>query len=53
MASDRWAEQDLVQGPKKGKRPVPRAMLLVIEQMLGHETDEDDLRLWSAILMAN
>ena len=43
-------------GPKKGKSlgksPVTRAMLLVIEQMLDHETDEDDLRLWGAVLMA-
>ena len=39
-------------GPKKGKSPVTRATLLVIEQVLDHETDEDDLRLWGAVLMA-
>ena len=41
-----------LKGPKKGKCPVTRAMLLYMEQALNHWMDEDDLRLWAAILLA-
>jgi len=39
-------------GPKPGKCPVTRAMLLMIERMLNYGMDEDELRMWASILMA-
>ena len=39
-------------GPKPGKCPVMRAVLLMIERMLDYKMDKDDLRMWASILMA-
>ena len=39
-------------GPKPGKCPVTRAMLLMMERMLNYGRDEDDLRMWDSVLMA-
>ena len=35
-------------GPKPGKFPVTRAMLLMVERMLDYGMDEDDLRMWAS-----
>lgn len=39
-------------GKKQAKSPVTHAMLLAMERMLPHKTDEDALRMWAAVLTA-
>ena len=39
-------------GPKRGKSPVTRAMLLVLDKALKHHSSLEDLKLWAAILLA-
>ena len=39
-------------GPKKAKHPVCRAMLLVLKELLNHETSLEDMKLWAGILLA-
>ena len=49
-----WQSMDLkkCKGPKPGKCPVTRAMLLDIMRGLDHAHDEDELRIWGSILLA-
>ena len=39
-------------GPGAGKKPVDRAILLILEKMLHYHTSDDDLTLWAATLTA-
>ena len=39
-------------GPGAGKKPVDRAVLLMMEKMLQYDTDDDDLVFWAAALCA-
>ena len=39
-------------GPGAGKKPVDRALLLVLEKMLRYDQDDDDLVLWASTLTA-